>query len=171
MKYQQLLNAIGGLDKDWEVVWLKPNRLYDPSSPKLQSPKLKVYRKLLAQGHIFPPIPITKDNEVIDGTHRLLAYKRNGIKLVPVIREIGEGSGRVLKDEVYGEGVFTRPTLDEVPECFICSEKLTYYREGANIGPLPGFPLGLPKPPIYVCQNCKIIINRKNFFVWKPELV
>jgi hypothetical protein len=42
-------------------------------------------RKVIAKGDKLPPILIDKDHELIDGRHRLQAYKMEGIKKVPVI--------------------------------------------------------------------------------------
>lgn len=167
-KYRQLIEVLNGLDKDWEVVKAPIKSLVDPSSPKLQSPKLKIYKQLIKKSHVFPPIPVDEKNTVIDGTHRLLAYQSEKFRSVAIIRPISKGTGQVVKDEVYGEGKFVRPANDEIPDCFICQQQLTYFRDNENPGPVAGFPDGLPKPPIYICKNCLIIINRRNFFIWQP---
>lgn len=163
MKYDALLNIVGR-DKDWIICHEQVKNIYDPSSPKFQSPKLNIYVKLLQEGRVFPPVVLDEKNWVVDGTHRLHAYKRLGRKYVPVIKPTGKGTGKV-KDLIYKKGKFVEMT--EAPVCLGCGSNMTFVPYGYTPEPMLEFPEGLPRGPIYYCRPCKIIVNQRKFLLWK----
>lgn len=166
MKYEALINVIGGQDKDWKIYRAKISDIYDPSSPKFQSPKLDIYMKLLRKGRLFPPIILDERNWVVDGTHRLHAYRRLDRKTIPAIKPVSLGTGKVVSDSVYKNIEFY--TMDGAPVCFICKEEMAFHPYGSNPAPMPeAFPDGLPYGPIYYCRKDKIIVNKRKFLLWR----
>lgn len=161
------LAEIYGINQDWEIVYEDIDKLYDPALPKFQSPKLDIYIKKLENGDVFPPIAVTEENKVIDGTHRLNAFIVLKRKQVPIIRSLGKGEGKIVRDEVYKGGEFCRPA--DLPTCFICNNTLEFVpKNGSQPSPGTEFPQGFPVGPFYFCRLDKIIINEKMFTLWHP---
>lgn len=154
--------------QDWECKLVDIKKVTDPVLAKFQSPKLNMYIQLLKKGAIFPPVVVTNDYQVIDGTHRFNAYLRLKRKKIPVLRALGKGSNQV-KDSVYNKlgGKFVAPKSEERPTCYLCSSKMEHMREHESPGPMAEFPEGLPRGPFYFCRKDAYIINQRNYVIWQ----
>jgi len=172
---QRIIDSVGGEDRDWEIVEVPVKDVNDPNEGCVQDPKLKVYIKELKKGSVFPPIVLDEKNEVLDGTHRLHAYKRAGKKKVPALRAVGKGTGKVVRDKYFeplvkklqAEGRdtdFFIPT-DEAPDCLICGKQMTFVPYGCTTTH-PAFPDGFPRGPFYFCGEDQIIVSKKSFIGW-----
>lgn len=64
------------------------------------SDKFKEIKKAVSRGD-RTPIIVDESNFVLDGHHRLNAYKESGANYgqVPVLKVVGKGSGKIVKDE------------------------------------------------------------------------
>jgi len=172
---KHVIHSVSGDEKDWEIVEFPVDLIDDPAEHNTQAPKLKVYTKELDKGSIFPPIVIDENNAVLDGTHRLHAYRNLFRELIPVLRPVGKGTGRVVNDEYFDplirklkeegrDADFFIPS-DESPNCLVCGRALEFVDYGVN-KTHHAFPEGLPRGPFYFCARDKIIVSKKSFIGW-----
>jgi hypothetical protein len=107
---EYLEGTINLVDSDWEIVYIpivkiKPDNLLF-SGTFLE--KVVNYIKLLYKDYVFPPIIVNSKNKIIDGQCRYYAYKMANKKKIPCLREIKNGSGKLVRNEVYKGGKFVK---------------------------------------------------------------
>lgn len=170
---QHIIDSVGGGDKDWEIIEIPLDKLTDPSEDKVNSTKLMVYAKEISKGSIFPPIVVDEDYKVIDGTHRLRAYKTLCRKKIPALKAIGKGTGRIIRDKVFEPMLEKLKGYDldfylpgaEPPKCLNCGAILNFVPYGLSMTN-SAFPDGMPTGPYYFCAKDKIIVSKKSFIGW-----
>ena len=120
---------------NWHIVY---GHEIECNHPQINQEKVKSHIKSIERGDILEPIVRMKNNNVIDGRHKLEAYKKLKIKRFPWAIPVGEGGqygdlvvdytkpyGSVLKDEVYepllkGYKAKNRPPI----RCINCGEDM-----------------------------------------------
>ena len=163
--------------QDWEIVTLKIRDIKDPALfdaeyelSKVNKPankKMEILVNLVKEGKPFPPIIVSENNDLRDGTHRLAIYKLLGRKTLKVLRTRGKGTGKV-KGKYPGHSTYPYKyiTSDGFHLCIDCKQKVNYLPSGSTAGPVVNFPHGLPSGPLWYCYHCGYNFNR-NFVVWK----
>jgi len=173
-----LIKSFGGEDRDWELVEINIDDVHDTAvtdweveiqdrfsvKNKLPNMQLMTLMELVQKGNVLPPIIVDEDNTVLDGTHRLLVYRRLKKKKIKVLRSLGEGTGK-FKGKFKGR--FVMPYKNpRYRDCFTCGKKLDYVGwKGTCPGPLGAFPEGIPAGPLWFCDKCGQIF-KENFVVW-----
>lgn len=168
-----IIKSVGGSDDNWVIKYINIKDLTDPSENNINSNKLLVYIKEIKKGSIFPPIVVSSDKKVIDGTHRLKAYKALGEKKIPALISVGKGTGKVLYDYVFEPMIKKLKDHDldfylpgaEPPKCLNCGAIMTFVPYGLNIS-VSAFPEGMPVGPYYFCAKDRIIVSKKSFIGW-----
>ena len=171
MNYKPLIDSIDGWGKDWEIVSI-PLRHVSLIPAIASDRKLITYMQAIRRGVIFPPICVDKNNNLKDGAHRSKAHFELGDLEIVVIREVGDGTGRVIKDEFYADrkGEFVKPYLGvnlENAHCLNCERSLQWMPAGLSETGYPEFPMGMPAGPYFYCRPCGLIINPNKFIVYE----
>ena len=173
---EHLIKSVGGMDRDWEVVEVNINELTDPSANKVYDAKHRAYMEKIREGATFPPIIVDENNRVLDGTHRLKAHIGAGRETINILRAVGRGTGKLIRDDVLEpllnklkgsgrENEFFRYS-DKDPQCLVCKGNMQYVRDNYCLSYNPVFPDGFPQAPFYYCAGCGIIANSKQFVGW-----
>ena len=106
---------------DWEIVY----DLIPMSNHCQHEHKVKPLMKSIERGDIIQPIIVVSDTNIIEGRHKAEAYYRLGHVRGPIARPVGEGSGKILRDEVYGHLVANLENIGDKPtevRCIECGE-------------------------------------------------
>jgi len=174
-----IIRVCDGQKKNWEIVNWDIDKVNLSMGEKIgkviTDRKLQVYIELLKAGTILPPLIVDEEGYIRDGWHRITAYKAIKQKRVPVLRPVGKGTGKIIKDEYYtklGKGKFYFPYpedrgLDHDYHCLICNRRLQYIAKNTVPGPMVEYPDGMPSGPFYYCQPCGSIIKPREYIVWK----
>jgi len=88
------IKKYGYKDKDYKIVdylIAKIKTITGGEKPEL----VKKYTEMVKSGVNFAPI-MTEDGYILDGGHRLQAYKAAGKETIPALVPIGQGSGKVV---------------------------------------------------------------------------
>lgn len=86
-------------NKNWEIVWVDVDSIFCDYG--IYNQKAIIFAKRLKLGAIFPPITLAENGQVADGQTRVEAYRLAKRKRIPALIPVEEGSGELLKDEVY----------------------------------------------------------------------
>ncbi len=166
-----------GLEHNWEIVMLRLQDIKDPALfdaeyelSTLNKPanrKLKTLLRLIKKRKPLPPIIVSRDNVLRDGTHRLSIYRLFNRKRLTVLRYNGKGNGKVI-GKYPGKSTYPYKGLTEegVNFCIDCKERVKYVGIGQKAGTISTFPHGLPNGPFWYCESCGYHFKR-NFCVWK----
>ena len=171
MNYTSLIRSIDGMDRDWEILEMPTENIITAGVDKKFGKKINHYIYKIQSGQIMPPIIIDNNNNLIDGEHRFHAMELVGKRTVVVIREVGPGTGKVLRDDYFKDkdGEFYLPYEKygdkDFVLCLRCHSKLEFMPPGSG-GNIPEFPDGMPAGPYFYCGSCGLIINKYKFILW-----
>lgn len=171
--YTNLLPLIAPHKRDWVIEWCEVDKIH-PTVVENQKPrgeKIEVYMKLMKQGVVFPPIVVDENYLILDGWHRWLSVTNLHKKKTPVIKSVGVGTNKILRDECFQGGSFTLPyqgmTEENPSSCLVCGKQLIHVRERESPTPPWCIPMGMPVGPYFFCDMCGIIVKPQLFVVWK----
>ena len=171
--YTNLIPLIKQFRQDWVIEWGDVTKLHPTviEDEKPRDAKVEAYIKLMKEGVIFPPIVVDHDYLILDGWHRWLAITALKKNKTPLLKMVGGGSSKILKDDCFSSGIWTIPYKHIDPldpsNCLICNIPLIWARAGTLPGPYNVFPRGMPAPPYFYCTKCGLIVDPIKFIVWK----
>lgn len=151
---QQIKYSLGDkaefCEKNWEIVWLPIAKVEQDGRVWA---KIRGLTTKLLKGSIFPPIILGENKEIMDGEHRILAYKLAGKKSIPVLRAIGEGNGRIVKDNVYSRLKLSKKkrfylTNGEEVKCLVCGQLMVVVGHQ------------------FFCEKCNLRVERDQWLSW-----
>ena len=96
---------------DWEIVYIPTKdivRRYHDHIGGLFYEKMINYGRAIKRGCVFPPIIVSADNVILDGQCRHAAHRYAKRKKIACLRAVRDGTGLILKDEVYKGGRFIK---------------------------------------------------------------
>jgi len=177
-KLAKIIKVCDGQTKNWEIVMWPTKEVNVSMGEKIGKTitdrKLNVYIELLLNDVVLPPLIVDEEGFIKDGWHRLTAYKIIRQKTVPVLRPVGKGTGKIIRDEYYqklGKGEFYFPYkkfgVDHEQFCLICGRKLSFMKKNTTPGPLVEYPDGMPGGPFYYCKPCGSIIKEGEYIIWR----
>ena len=159
---------------NWQSMIVDPFKITDSSDFDIEEeilgenkfPNMKVltYMSLIKDGVKFPPVVITKDYVVMDGTHRVAIYRKLK-KKIWVLKQLGKGNGKV-SGKWTGKSTYPFLKAEIQMNCINCGYPLLHQGVSDKLGPISAIPNGLPSGELWACKKCGLYFNRKSV-IWQ----